>query len=206
MNRFLVGTVGVACALLASTAIAGWTQAYPVVVDQQAMAAYGSLGSTRSSGGAFDELGCRVWAFPGAPLQGMCFASDEKGNSVSCMLATDGAGQSLVRRRAARAEVQYIVLYMKRILIELDDRCARDLERVAPAKARQRAEFVRLAIRRAIDLALDVRTGDAYRARPLAADGTPEDLVGWDQANQLATPSSSKASPRKKPRRATRAA
>ncbi len=89
MNRFLVGTVGVACALLASTAIAGWTQAYPVVVDQQAMAAYGSLGSTRSSGGAFDELGCRVWAFPGAPLQGMCFASDEKGNSVSCMLVTD---------------------------------------------------------------------------------------------------------------------
>ncbi|MBK6696452.1 MAG: hypothetical protein IPG50_30315 [Myxococcales bacterium] len=43
MNRFLVGTVGVACALLASTAIAGWTQAYPVVVDQQAMAVYGSL-------------------------------------------------------------------------------------------------------------------------------------------------------------------
>ncbi|MBK6696451.1 MAG: hypothetical protein IPG50_30310 [Myxococcales bacterium] len=123
------------------------------------------------------------------------------------MLATDGAGQSLVRRPVARAEAQYIVLYMKRILIELDDRCARDLERVAPAKARQRAEFVRLAIRRAIDLALDVRTGDAYRARPLAADGTPEDLVGWDQANQLATPSASaKASPRKKPRRATRAA
>jgi len=47
---------------------------------------------------------------------------------------------------------------MKQFLVELDDRCARDLERVAPAKKRMRAEFVRLAVRRAIDLALDRAT------------------------------------------------
>ncbi len=40
---------------------------------------------------------------------------------------------------------------MKHILIDLDDRTARELERVAPAKKRQRAEFLRLAIRRARD-------------------------------------------------------
>ena len=56
---------------------------------------------------------------------------------------------------------------MKKILIDLDDRCARDLERVAPATRRLRAEFVRLAIRRAIDLALDRTTEEAYRAKPL---------------------------------------
>ena len=71
---------------------------------------------------------------------------------------------------------------MKRILIELDDACARDLERVAPARERRRAEFVRLAIRHAIDLALDRRTQQAYQTQPLmAGDVTPGDLVGWDE-------------------------
>ena len=75
---------------------------------------------------------------------------------------------------------------MKRILIELDDRCARDLERVAPARKRLRAEFVRLAIRRAIDLALDRATQDAYREHPLEAGLVPADLTGWDERNELA--------------------
>jgi predicted transcriptional regulator len=91
---------------------------------------------------------------------------------------------------------------MKRILIELDDACARDLERVAPAKERKRAEFVRLAIRRAIDLSLDRRTEQAYRAQPLAGDVSPDDLVSWDEQNALAKPASS----RKKPSRKRRAA
>ncbi len=75
---------------------------------------------------------------------------------------------------------------MQRILVELDDRCARDLERVAPAKKRMRAEFVRLAIRHAIDRALDRATEQAYRAQPLADDVTPADLLGWDEHNALA--------------------
>lgn len=83
----------------------------------------------------------------------------------------------------------YILIHMKRILIELDDVVARDLERVAPARDRKRAEFVRLAIRRAIDLALDRLTEQAYRERPLADEEvTPADLVGWDDRNALAKP------------------
>ena len=77
---------------------------------------------------------------------------------------------------------------MKQILIELDDACARDLERVAPAKKRQRAEFIRLAIRRAIDAALDKKTVEAYRKAPLAASGDDDDLSGWDPNNELAQP------------------
>ena len=67
----------------------------------------------------------------------------------------------------------HIDIYMKRMLIEIDDRSARDLERVAPAKERKRAEFVRLAIRRALDLALERSTKGAY-ARLLEAEGRME--------------------------------
>ena len=73
-----------------------------------------------------------------------------------------------------------------RLLIELDDRCARDLARVAPAKQRVRAQFIRLALRQAIDLALDRATEAAYRANPLCDGVTPADLVGWDDNNGLA--------------------
>jgi len=75
---------------------------------------------------------------------------------------------------------------MKQILVELDDRCARDLERVAPAKKRMRAEFVRLAVRRAIDLALDRTTEAAYREQPLEGEIVAGDLLGWDEHNALA--------------------
>ena len=74
---------------------------------------------------------------------------------------------------------------MKQILIELDDRCARDLERVAPARDRKRTEFVRLAIRSAIDRALDRVAEASYRAIPLSGELTGEDLRGWDERNKL---------------------
>jgi hypothetical protein len=77
---------------------------------------------------------------------------------------------------------------MKRILIEIDDRCASDLGRVAPTKKRMRAEFIRLALRRAIDAALDRTTEAAYRVRPLAEGFTSADLHGWDENNDLAKP------------------
>jgi hypothetical protein len=79
----------------------------------------------------------------------------------------------------------YIDIHMKQVLIEIDDRSARDLERVAPVKQRKRAEFIRLAIRRAIDLALDRKTEAAYRSHPLAGDRVG-DLEGWDADNGLA--------------------
>ena len=79
-------------------------------------------------------------------------------------------------------------MYMKQILLELDDACARDLERVAPAGKRLRAEFIRLAVRRAIDLALDRKTELAYRKTPLPSELTSADLSGWDEQNQLSKP------------------
>ncbi len=90
---------------------------------------------------------------------------------------------------------------MKQMLIEIDDRCARELERVAPAKKRLRAEFVRLAIRRALDLALDRATAEAYEARPLPGTLEAGDLTGWDDDNALAGPA-----PKRAPRRRARAA
>lgn len=81
-----------------------------------------------------------------------------------------------------------IDLCMKRMLIEIDDRIARDLERVAPARERKRAEFIRLAIRRALDEALDVRTREAYAKWPLPAELSVADLEGWDPQNRLARP------------------
>jgi len=75
---------------------------------------------------------------------------------------------------------------MKQIFVEIDDRCARELERLAPTKQRMRAEFIRLAIRRAIDLALDRTKEDAYRAQALPGGVQAGDLEGWDEENLLA--------------------
>ncbi|HVL70243.1 MAG TPA: CopG family transcriptional regulator [Vicinamibacterales bacterium] len=55
---------------------------------------------------------------------------------------------------------------MKSVLIELDDDIAAGLERVAPARSRQRSEFVRQAIRRALWLLEEQATAEAYRAQP----------------------------------------
>ena len=95
-----------------------------------------------------------------------------------------------------------MVFHMKQILIELDDRSVRDLERVAPVKKRMRAEFVRLAIRHALDIALDRATERAYRAMPLCGDVLAVDLLGWDDRNELALLARSTPSgiPRKSPR------
>jgi Arc/MetJ-type ribon-helix-helix transcriptional regulator len=79
-----------------------------------------------------------------------------------------------------------MLIYMKQILIEIDDRSARDLERVAPARKRMRAEFVRRAIRAALDRELDRRTEHAYREEPLSSGLDSGDLAGWDEDNALA--------------------
>ncbi len=84
--------------------------------------------------------------------------------------------------------------YMKQILIELDDRCVRDLEKVAPTKERKRAEFIRFAIRRALDLALERNTQLAYERSPLDSSVLVDDLAGWDVNNELAA----SAKPRRK--------
>jgi len=55
---------------------------------------------------------------------------------------------------------------MKQLIVELDDALARRLERAAPGKARKRSEFVRAAIARALDQALETETRRAYERVP----------------------------------------
>jgi hypothetical protein len=93
---------------------------------------------------------------------------------------------------------------MKQILVEIDDRCARDLERVAPTRHRKRAEFIRLAIRRAIDLALERHTEAAYRAQPFADELLPGDTDGWDANNELAGRATTQGHAKKRPKRSIR--
>lgn len=55
---------------------------------------------------------------------------------------------------------------MKSILIQLDEDTFRSLENVAPAAKRQRAEFIRSAVRRAIREAEYKRIKKAYQQQP----------------------------------------
>jgi predicted transcriptional regulator len=55
---------------------------------------------------------------------------------------------------------------MKSLLVQLDEPTYRALNRIAPAAKRQRAEFVRSAIRRAIRQTEEERTRLAYLKRP----------------------------------------
>jgi hypothetical protein len=56
--------------------------------------------------------------------------------------------------------------HMKQILVEIDDQTALELERVAPARSRQRSEFIRRALRRALWDEDERRTRDAYLSSP----------------------------------------
>lgn len=59
---------------------------------------------------------------------------------------------------------------MKSILIQLDEPTLKSLNRVAPAAKRQRAEFVRAAIRKAVWEAEEERMRLAYLAQPDSED------------------------------------
>jgi Arc/MetJ-type ribon-helix-helix transcriptional regulator len=95
---------------------------------------------------------------------------------------------------------------MKQMLIEIDERCARDLERIAPAKERKRSEFIRLAIRRALDIAMDRATAEAYARQPLDSELTAADLEGWDENNRLAVHTGQRKKGRRRRRAPKRAA
>ena len=69
---------------------------------------------------------------------------------------------------------------MKSLLVQLDDPTYRALNRVAPAAKRQRAEFVRSAIRRAIRQTEEERTRLAYRKHPDSEAGADN----WSNAEE----------------------
>jgi predicted transcriptional regulator len=55
---------------------------------------------------------------------------------------------------------------MNQVLVELDDRTMERLNKVAPPKARKRSEFIRSAIRSALDLLAEREMEEAYRKTP----------------------------------------
>jgi hypothetical protein len=55
---------------------------------------------------------------------------------------------------------------MKQLLIEIDNGLAAELEKVAPGHKRQRSEFVRNAIRKALWEIEEKATAEAYRNQP----------------------------------------
>ena len=63
-----------------------------------------------------------------------------------------------------------ILIYVKQLIVEIDDATAARLERIAPSRARRRSQFVRTAIREALDRALETETAAAYRRQPDGAD------------------------------------
>jgi len=55
---------------------------------------------------------------------------------------------------------------MKQIVVQLDDRTAQQLEKVAPGRSRRRSEFIRQAIARALLELAEHRTRAAYAKAP----------------------------------------
>jgi hypothetical protein len=51
----------------------------------------------------------------------------------------------------------------RQIIVEVDEGTAQALERIAPSRARKRSEFVRRALRQALDAEAERRMADAYR-------------------------------------------
>lgn len=78
-------------------------------------------------------------------------------------------------------------MYMKSVLIELDDDVAVRLEQVAPARSRQRSEFIRNAIRQALWQLEEQATALAYRQQPDSPDGYVSDEV-WEAASERKKP------------------
>lgn len=79
----------------------------------------------------------------------------------------------------------------KQILIQLDEAIAAELERYAPAKSRQRSEFIRLAIRKALMDVRELETAQAYREQP-DDDPVAFDPRTWDAEAWSAPPRASR--------------
>jgi Arc/MetJ-type ribon-helix-helix transcriptional regulator len=68
----------------------------------------------------------------------------------------------------------------RQIIVELDEGTALELERVAPSRARKRSEFVRRALRQALDAEAERRMADAYRQQPDDAEPESIDPAAWE--------------------------
>ena len=70
--------------------------------------------------------------------------------------------------------------YIKQLLIEVDDDVMKKLELVAPGRARQRSEFIRSAIRRALWELEERATAEAYGRQPDSSIDAYVDANTWE--------------------------
>jgi len=70
---------------------------------------------------------------------------------------------------------------MKSLLIQLDDQTLRALDRIAPARKRQRSEFIRTAIKRAIRKAEYEAMKKAYQRKP----DSESEADDWSNAEEF---------------------
>ena len=68
----------------------------------------------------------------------------------------------------------------RQIIVEVDEGIAQELERIAPSRARKRSEFVRRALRQALDAEVERRMADAYRRQPDNAEPEVIDPGAWE--------------------------
>jgi predicted transcriptional regulator len=69
---------------------------------------------------------------------------------------------------------------MKTLIVELDDEVAAKLELVAPGRARQRSEFIRNAVRKALWELEEQATAEAYRLQPDSGSDAYLDATVWE--------------------------
>ena len=74
----------------------------------------------------------------------------------------------------------------RQIIVELDEGTAHELELVAPSRARKRSEFVRRALRQALDAEAERRMADAYRQQPDDAEPEVIDPSAWEPRRPVA--------------------
>ncbi|PYQ04543.1 MAG: hypothetical protein DMF82_10380 [Acidobacteria bacterium] len=68
----------------------------------------------------------------------------------------------------------------RQIIVELDEGTAQALERIAPSRARKRSEFVRRALRKALDTEAERLMADAYRRQPDGVEAELVDPEAWE--------------------------
>jgi hypothetical protein len=81
-------------------------------------------------------------------------------------------------------ELSYTSSMRTQVILELDETTARQLEEVAPARARRRSVFLRQALRQALDAEAERRMREAYAKQPDRSDEAYVDAAVWEPRGQ----------------------
>jgi hypothetical protein len=76
----------------------------------------------------------------------------------------------------------FFIVLMHQVIVELDDRTIARSNRVAPPSARKRSEFIREAIRQALNARLDQDIERPYRQQPQEGADIDVDPATWEAA------------------------